>query len=203
MSGVHGRSSLEVGRVLALARLLAQQHRVDFGQHATGGQGQGTGAQQLGQLLVVADNALDVAGDDAFLLCVARGAAGQLQHFRGEVLHDSGQVDGRASADALGVLALLEVARHAADGEQQAGLARPADSLRVELATATWGSVCHEDGLDLLSENGGEGDGCAPLRGVGRGLATSGNGRFLAISAKSPERALDGHYRVAPADSSC
>jgi len=46
-------------------------------------------------------------------------------YLRGEVLEDGGEVDGRAAADALGVLARLEVARDAADGELQAGLGRP------------------------------------------------------------------------------
>jgi hypothetical protein len=46
-----------------------------------------------------------------------------------EILEDGGEVDGRTTADALGVLAGLEVARDAADGELQPGLGRPRQSL--------------------------------------------------------------------------
>jgi hypothetical protein len=50
-------------------------------------------------------------------------------HLCGEVLEDGGEVDGRAGADALRVLAGLEEARDAADGELQPGLGRPRDRL--------------------------------------------------------------------------
>ena len=50
-------------------------------------------------------------------------------YLRGEVLEDGGEVDGGAAADALGVLAGLEVARDAADGELQPGLGRPRHGL--------------------------------------------------------------------------
>ena len=51
---------------------------MDVGEHTAGGDGDG--AQQLGELLVVADGQLDVAGHDAGLLVVAGGVAGELQH---------------------------------------------------------------------------------------------------------------------------
>jgi hypothetical protein len=50
---------------------------------------------------------------------------GEETYLGGEVLEDGGEVDGGSAADALGVLARLEVARDAADGELEAGLGRP------------------------------------------------------------------------------
>ncbi len=49
-----------------------------------------------------------MAGDDTRLLVVTRGVAGKLEDLGGEVLEDGGEVDGRARADALGVVAALE-----------------------------------------------------------------------------------------------
>ena len=56
-----GSGCLDLGRLAVLLGLLGQQHRVDVGQHAA--RGNGDGAKQLGQLLVVADRQLDVTGD--------------------------------------------------------------------------------------------------------------------------------------------
>ena len=85
------------------------------------------------ELLVVADGQLDVAGDDARLLVVAGGVAGQLEDLGGEVLEDGGKVHGGTGTDAGGVLALLQEAGHASDGELESGLGRARLAL---LATA-------------------------------------------------------------------
>ena len=114
---------------------------MDVGQHTAGGDGHA--AQQLGQLLVVADGELDVAGDDAGLLVVAGGVAGQLQHLGAQVLQHGGQVHGRAGTDAVGVLALLQVAGHAAHGELQAGLAAAAHGLGLLAASGALATACH------------------------------------------------------------
>lgn len=67
--------------------------------------------------------------------------AGEERYLGGEVLEDGGEVDGRAPADALGVLARLEVARDAADGELQPGLGRPRHRLgALGLAPAAAGT---------------------------------------------------------------
>lgn len=58
--------------------------------------GDGDVAEQLVQLLVVADGELKMAGDDTRLLVVARGVAGQLEDLSGQVLKDGCEVDGRA-----------------------------------------------------------------------------------------------------------
>ena len=71
---------------------------MDVGQDAAGRDGHA--AEQLVELLVVADGQLDVTGDDAGLLVVAGGAAGELKDFGAEVLEDSSEVDERASSDA-------------------------------------------------------------------------------------------------------
>lgn len=65
---------------------------VDVGEHTT--LGNGDVAEQLVQLLVVADGELQVTGDDAGLLVVTSSVAGQLEDFSGEVLEDSGEIDG-------------------------------------------------------------------------------------------------------------
>lgn len=66
----------------------------------------------------------------------ARGVAGELEHLSSEVLHHCGEVHGRARADALGVLALLEETGDTADGELETGLGGPAHGLLAGLALA-------------------------------------------------------------------
>ncbi len=59
--------------LLLLGLGLGQQHGVDAGQHTASSDGHL--AQQLGQLLVIADGQLDVAGHDAGLLVVTSSVA--------------------------------------------------------------------------------------------------------------------------------
>ena len=56
--------------------------------------GDGDGAEQLAELLVVADCQLDVAGDDAVLLVVTGSVASKLKDLSSEILEDGSQVDG-------------------------------------------------------------------------------------------------------------
>jgi hypothetical protein len=65
-------------------------------------------AEELVELLVVADGELEVAGHDTRLLVVAGGVTGELEDLGGEVLEDGGEVDGGTRTDALGVVAALE-----------------------------------------------------------------------------------------------
>jgi hypothetical protein len=109
---------------------------VDVGEHTAGGDGDA--CEQLVELLVVAHSELHVARDDARLLVVTGGVAGELEDLGGEVLENGRQVHGRARADARGVLALLQVAVHTADGELQAGLLGAGDGLAA-LGLATTG----------------------------------------------------------------
>ena len=70
--------------------------------------GDGDAGQQLVQLLIVPDGELEMPGDDAGLLVVPGGVPGQLEDLGGEVLHDSGHVDGGPRAHPLGVVSLPE-----------------------------------------------------------------------------------------------
>ena len=108
---------------------------MDVGEDTTGGDGDG--AKKLGELLIVADGQLDVAGHDAGLLVVAGRVAGELENLGGEVLEDSREVHGGTGADAGGVLASLEVARDAADRELKARLGGTGHGLLAGLTLTT------------------------------------------------------------------
>jgi hypothetical protein len=131
-----GRLLGGLGLLLLGSRGLGHQHRVDVGQDTALGNGHTT--EELVKFLVVADSQLNVAGDDAGLLVVAGGIAGQLKDFSGEVLQDGGQVDGGAGTDTGGELALLQESADSADRELKSGLGGLAlGLLAVGLATAT------------------------------------------------------------------
>lgn len=88
--------------------------------------GNGDVAEELVQLLIVADGELEMTGDDTRLLVVAGGVASQLEDFGSQVLEDGGQVDGSTSTDTLGVVALAKETVDTADGEGETGLGRAA-----------------------------------------------------------------------------
>ena len=113
---------------------LGHQDGVDVGEDSTGSDGDS--AKKLVELLVVLDSKGDVPGDNPGLLVVAGGVSGELEDLSGEVLEDGGEVDRGAGADAGGVLALLEVARDAANRELEPGLGGPRLRLLVALALA-------------------------------------------------------------------
>mmetsp|Transcript_8361 Transcript_8361/g.29537 ORF Transcript_8361/g.29537 Transcript_8361/m.29537 type:complete len:209 (-) Transcript_8361:48-674(-) len=139
-------------RLLALG-LLREEHGVDVREHAA--RGDGDAAEELVQLLVVAHGELEVARHDARLLVVARRVAGELEDLGAEVLEDRGEVHGRAGADARAVLALLEVAADAADGELEARLGGPGRGLlaaRLALAAAALALARH--GVEVCGETG-------------------------------------------------
>merc|ERR1719420_2063389 len=77
---------------LFLAGLLGEEDLVDVGHHTA--RGDGHAGEQLGELLVVADGELDVAGHNAALLVVAGGVAGELEDLSGEVLKDGREAHG-------------------------------------------------------------------------------------------------------------
>ncbi|TNN46668.1 hypothetical protein EYF80_043137 [Liparis tanakae] len=109
-------------------------HRLDVGQHAA--LSDGHSAQQLVELLVVADGQLQVAGDDAGLLVVAGRVPGQLQDLSGQILQHRRQVHRSSGADALGVVTLPQVPVHTAHGELEPGPGGPGLGLRSGLAAA-------------------------------------------------------------------
>jgi hypothetical protein len=145
---VVGRS-WRLSRLLAAGRrsadllgLLRQQDGLDVGQDAA--LGDGDARKQLVELLVVADGQLEVTRDDARLLVVAGGVAGQLEHLGSQILHDGGQVDGRSGTDALGVVALAQQTVNATDGELKTGAARARLCLSLDFASLS--TSRHDDG---------------------------------------------------------
>ena len=123
-----------ISLLLVSTGLLGQKDGLDVGQDTS--LGDGDSAQELVQLLVVADGQLQVAGVDSGLLVVAGSVAGQLEHFSGEVFENSGQVDLKSDksqsdqeiekaqetnrcsgSDALSVVALAEHAVQTTDWE--------------------------------------------------------------------------------------
>lgn len=108
-----------LGFSLVAVGLLGQQHGLDVGQHAA--LRDGHLAQQLVELLVVADGQLQVAGDDARLLVVAGRVARQLQDLGRQVLQHGRQVHRGAGAHPLRVVALAQQPVDTAHGELQPG----------------------------------------------------------------------------------
>ncbi|KAA8578694.1 hypothetical protein FQN60_010561, partial [Etheostoma spectabile] len=99
-----------------------RQDGLDVGQHAA--LSDGHSAEQLVELLVVADRQLQVAGDDPGLLVVAGSVSSQLQDLSGQVLQHSRQVDGGAGSHALSVVPLTEQPVDTADRELEPGTGR-------------------------------------------------------------------------------
>ena len=93
---------------------------VNVGQNTT--LGDGDVAEQLVQLLIVADGELQVTGDDSGLLVVASSVASQLEDFGSQVLKNGSQVDGRTGTDTLSIVALAEQTVDTANGEGETGL---------------------------------------------------------------------------------
>ena len=107
---------------------------MDVGEHTAARDGHA--AEEFVELLIVAHSQLEVAGNDAGLLVVAGGVAGELEDLGAEVLQDSREVDWSAGADAGRVLALLEEAADAAHRELETCLGRPRGLLAASLAAA-------------------------------------------------------------------
>ena len=116
---------------------------MDVGEHTS--RGDGDSAHELVQLLVVADGELDVARDDAALLVVTGSVACELEDLGAQVLEDRRHVDGGASADALRVAALLQVAGDTADRELKSRLCRARRALALLLAAASLSFSRHVD----------------------------------------------------------
>ena len=102
-----------------LLGLLGQQHSLDVGQHAA--LSDGHSAQQLVELLVVADSQLQVTGDDPGLLVVAGSVSSQLQDLSGQVLQHSRQIDGGSGTDTLSIVAFTQMPVNTTDGELEPG----------------------------------------------------------------------------------
>ena len=132
---------------LLLGLLLGEQHLVDVGEDTT--RGDGDAAEQLVQLLVVADGQLQVAGDDAATLVVTGGIASELQDLGAQVLEHSREVHGCAATEAGSHVLLAHEAGHTTDRELEAGARRArhglagctAATLALALALAATGQA--------------------------------------------------------------
>ena len=112
--------------------LLGQQHRLDVGQDTT--LSDGDFAQQLVELLVVADSQLQVTRDDARLLVVPGRVARQLQDLGCQVFQYRRQVHRGPGPDPLSVVTLAEQAVHSAYGELEPGPRRASLGLGASFA---------------------------------------------------------------------
>ena len=128
---------LRLGLVLrlGLGGHFGQKHRVDVGEHSSGRDGYA--AEELVELLVVADSQLDVARNDARLLVVTGRVARQLEDLGSEVLEDGAEVDGSARADTSGVLALLQETGDTTDRELETRLGGLSHAFLAILSTAS------------------------------------------------------------------
>ena len=97
-----------------------EEEHVDVGQDTTGSDG--GAAQQLGELLVVADSELDVAGHNSALLVVAGGVASEFEDLSSEVLENGGKVHWGTSTNTFGVSAMLQEAGDSSHWELKSSL---------------------------------------------------------------------------------
>ena len=132
--------------LLGLVGFLRKKNGLDVGQNAS--LGDGDSSQKFVELLVVPDGELQVTGDDPGLLVVPGGVSGELEDFRGEVLHDGGQVDGGSGSDAISVVALAEKTMDATHGELKSGPART--GLCLLLSFASFAASRHGEEIGLL-----------------------------------------------------
>ena len=124
-------------------RLLREKGRVDVGQDAAASDGDR--AQELVQLLVVADGELDVAGHDARLLVVARGVARELEDLGAEVLEDGAYVHARGHGRARRPAAQVAREARARELESRLGRRRRAGrALGLTFAAATFSFARHD-----------------------------------------------------------
>ena len=107
---------------------------MDVGEHAA--RGNGDTAEELVELLVVADREHQVAWRDALLLVVTARVARELEHLSRHVLDDGGEVDRATGAVALGEAHVAQVLADARHREGEASLGRLGDRL-LALATAS------------------------------------------------------------------
>lgn len=88
-------------------------------------------AQELVQLLIVADGKLQMTRNDTGLLVVTSGIASQLEDFSSKVLEHGGQVDWGTSTNTLSIVALSEETVDTTDWESETSLGRTTVMERV------------------------------------------------------------------------
>ena len=125
-------SLLALGLMVALG-LLRKQHGLDVGQDAA--LSDGDFAQQLVELLVVADGQLQVAWNDAGLLVVPGRVARQLQDLGCQVLQHRRQIHRRTRPDTLGIVPFAKQTVNSAHGKLKSSPRRTCLGLSPGFAT--------------------------------------------------------------------
>jgi hypothetical protein len=108
-------------------------------------------SQKFVQLLIVADGELEVTGNDTGLLVVTGGVTSQFEDFSSKVFEHGGEIDGSASTNTLGVVALSQQTMDTADGECEASFRGPT----VEKAPVS-GNRCETGHVMRVGEGGWE-----------------------------------------------
>ena len=142
-------SLLALGLMVTLG-LLREQHGLDVGQDAA--LSDGDFAQQLVELLVVADGQLQVTWDDAGLLVVPGRVTRQLQDLSRQVLQHRRQIHRGPGSDPLGVVTLAEKAVHSAHRELEACPRRAGLGLGASFA-ALFATSRHDSRSTVTVEN--------------------------------------------------
>jgi len=101
------------------------------------------GGHELGELFIVADSKLQVAGSQRLLLRFLASVACELQDFESQVLKHSSHEDGTSLADSLGVATLLEIPTSATDREDQTSLGRSRSHRLALTSLLTFAFLCH------------------------------------------------------------
>ena len=105
-----------------LCGLLGKKSGVDVGEDAA--LSNGDLANELGELFVVSDGELEVSWVDSRFLVVSSSVASELNDLGGQVLEDSGHVDGRTSTNSVRPVASSKHSVDSPDGELESGPAR-------------------------------------------------------------------------------
>ena len=109
---------MALGEPTFLARL-GEEDGMNTGEYST--RREGRGAQDLVQLLVVADGQLQMARCDRLLLVLFRGIPSEFDDLTGEILEDGSHEDTCTPTNLGGVATLPEHAVAAAHWEDQIG----------------------------------------------------------------------------------
>lgn len=129
--------------LLLLGGLLGKKNGLDVGDDTT--LSDGDTAEKLGQLFIVSDGELEMSRNDSRLLVVSGGVASEFNDLSGEVLEDSGHVDGSASADSVSPVASSKHSVDSANGELESSSSRSGLALDA---------LCSALGSGLLSFSG-------------------------------------------------
>lgn len=105
---------------------------MDVRNNTTAGDGR---LDQRVQLFVTSDGQLQVTGCDTLHLEILRGVSSQLEHLSGQVLEDSGRIDGGSRSDtAMSGRPRLQMSVDTTDRELKTGTGGSRDRLRLRLS---------------------------------------------------------------------